>query len=355
MESFTPVQNRQRRGAQRRWSLVLAALAAVMVLSGGAYPYLNGSEASESASPDDPVGRDLLVGDQGNAGSNTDSPEHESPLNYMTTATLNQTVPRQLNVHHTFNQTRRLDYVKHRVRRGESLWSIAQRYGRETFTVVSANFDRLKHRDYLPEGIELRIPNRDGVLTELNPGQTLWDLSRSYRVEAETILAFNGVEDAGSLRAGEKLFVPGAHPVNPYRYRLFEQGSHPLGWPVGPARRNVSSKFGMRHHPVHKRRMRHTGIDIAARRGVAVLAAEAGRVHHAGRIRGYGKVIVLKHPNGLKTVYAHLSQAMVRRGQYVQQGQRIGQTGSSGLTTGVNLHFEVRENGAAKDPLEYIP
>lgn len=319
---------------------------ALLVL--GTYPYLSGSRASEGV-VENPVGRDLMTRPAPRDSRSSDA------FGYVTSGVLNRSVPRQLTVSHRFEQTHTLTYARHRVRSGESLWSIARQYGHRVFTIVSANYDRLRTRRVLPTGITLRIPNRDGVLITLHRGQTLWDLTRSYGVEQERILRFNGLENGRNLRAGQKLFIPDAHPVNPYRYRLHREGSHPLAWPVGPARRNVSSRYGMRHHPVYDRPIKHTGIDIAAQYGVAVLAADAGRVSHVGRIRGYGRVIVLRHDGGLKTVYAHLSQTLVRKGQFVQQGQRIGQAGSSGLTTGVNLHFEVRRHGVTKNPLKFLP
>lgn len=340
-------QSRRRRARVITYSAVL--LLALLVLL-GTYPYLPGSEASDR-SVENPIGHDLMTAAQ--------PPPHdadaETPFNHVTASELNRQVPEERSVTHRFEQTHTLEFVEHTVERGESLWSIARRYGHRTFTVVSANYDRLKHRDVLPTGLTLRIPNRDGILVTLRRGQTLWDLTRSYQVKDERILRFNGIQDGNSLRAGQQLFVPGAHPVNPYKYRLFQAGQHPLAWPVGPARRNVSSRFGMRDHPVYDRRLKHTGIDVAAHYGVAVLAAGAGTVSHVGRIKGYGRVVVLRHEGGLKTVYAHLSRTLVRRGQFVQQGQRIAQTGSSGLTTGVNLHFEVRERGVPKNPLKFLP
>lgn len=345
MAPHSRVQNRRRR--KRRHVLfgsVGLFLALLFLL--GAYPYMSNIEASDP-SVENPVGRDLMT--------RSTPEETRDPFGHVTTEELNRRVPDERTTTHRFGQTKTLNFVEHTVQQGQTLWSIARQYGHRTYTIVSANYDRLKHRDYLPTGIKLRIPNRDGILITLHRGQTLWDLTRTYQVKRELILRFNEIESGRSLRAGQKLFIPEAHPVNPYKYRLFQEGQNPLAWPVGPARRNVSSGFGMRNHPVYDRRIKHTGIDIAAQFGVAVLAAEAGTVTHVGRIKGYGRVIVLKHEGGLKTVYAHLSRTLVKDGQFVQQGQRIGQTGSSGLTTGVNLHFEVRRSNVPKNPLKFLP
>jgi murein DD-endopeptidase MepM/ murein hydrolase activator NlpD len=96
----------------------------------------------------------------------------------------------------------------------------------------------------------------------------------------------------------------------------------------------------------------HTGIDFPGSRGTPVVAAAAGRVAFAGfSLGGWGRLVTIAHGGGTRTMYAHLSRVGVRVGQYVQSGQRIGRVGSSGMSTGPHLHFEVRVRGAAVDPL----
>ncbi len=98
----------------------------------------------------------------------------------------------------------------------------------------------------------------------------------------------------------------------------------------------------------------HQGIDIAAPVGTPVRAAAAGRVIFAGRMRGYGRIIIIQHDHRYVTVYAHDSRNWVRAGQMVSRGQIIGTVGRSGHTTGANLHFEVRHNNVASNPLLYL-
>jgi len=116
----------------------------------------------------------------------------------------------------------------------------------------------------------------------------------------------------------------------------------------------INSVFGLRTDPLYGTREFHQGIDIAAETGEDVFAASAGEVGFAGRQRGYGKVIIIEHPEGYASVYAHLAVVTVRKGDAVEIGQRIGKVGLSGNSTGSHLHFEIRLEGEALDPLDFI-
>ena len=115
----------------------------------------------------------------------------------------------------------------------------------------------------------------------------------------------------------------------------------------------LRSGFGMRRHPILKYTRMHTGVDYAAPRGTPILAAGNGVVEKAGRNSGYGNVIILTHTNGYKTLYGH-QQGFAKGltvGSRVRQGQVIGYVGSTGLSTGPHLHFEIRVNDKPVDPL----
>ena len=119
-----------------------------------------------------------------------------------------------------------------------------------------------------------------------------------------------------------------------------------FGWPVGG---EVSSRFGWR------RGRRHEGIDIRARRGSRVVAAEAGRVIHSGRLGAYGNVVIVKHAGRYSTVYAHNERNLVEKGRFVERGETLATVGRSGNATGAHLHFEVRRDRVAQDPLTFLP
>ena len=116
----------------------------------------------------------------------------------------------------------------------------------------------------------------------------------------------------------------------------------------------VGSRFGSRIDPFTGRRVAHEGLDFGAPVGTPILAAAAGVVVLAGKRPGYGNQIDIDHGNGLVTRYAHASKIDVAEGEIVRQGQKIAEVGSTGRSTGPHLHFEVRIDGAPRDPLPYL-
>lgn len=116
----------------------------------------------------------------------------------------------------------------------------------------------------------------------------------------------------------------------------------------------LTSRFGYRFHPIRQTMALHAGIDIPGPLGTPVQASAGGRVRFAGPAGGYGNMVELDHGGGLSTRYAHLSRILVRPGMAVATGETIALMGSTGLSTGSHLHFEVRANGRATDPLAYL-
>lgn len=129
-------------------------------------------------------------------------------------------------------------------------------------------------------------------------------------------------------------------------YRIAVQKA-PFGMPV-KARFRYTSPFGMRWGRMHK------GIDMAAPRGTAIYAPADGVVTHAGWSSGYGRLVKIKHAFGLETRYGHMSRIRVKKGQRVSRGDRIGDMGSTGRSTGPHLHYEIRVDGKAINPMIYI-
>lgn len=124
-------------------------------------------------------------------------------------------------------------------------------------------------------------------------------------------------------------------------------------WPT-PSTTYITSPFGTRYHPVQKRNKTHTGIDIGAGHGASILAAESGTVLRAGWNSGYGNYVVIDHGAGVQTLYGHCSVLQVQSGQSVSRGQQIALVGSTGVSTGPHLHFEVLINGEYTDPMGYF-
>lgn len=124
-------------------------------------------------------------------------------------------------------------------------------------------------------------------------------------------------------------------------------------WPT-PGYTRVSSDYGMRLHPILRTQRMHTGIDIAAPRGVDIVAADFGKVILADWMGGYGRTIIIDHGQGVSTLYAHQNDLLVKQGDNVTKGQVIGKVGSTGQSTGPHLHFEVRLNGTHTNPWPYL-
>jgi murein DD-endopeptidase MepM/ murein hydrolase activator NlpD len=185
-------------------------------------------------------------------------------------------------------------------------------------------------------------------------GETLYKIGNRYRVSVQRLMAANGIGDPREIRIGQTLVIPGAYQaatlgtafsgVRPYSG---ERAARHFLWPV--AQGVVSSGFGIRNGAMHD------GVDIAAPAGTPVYAADAGVVIFSGTLHGYGNTVIIRHDASYTTVYGHNQRNLVREGDRVASGQEIGVIGRTGRTTGANLHFEVRCDNAARDPLAYLP
>jgi murein DD-endopeptidase MepM/ murein hydrolase activator NlpD len=187
-------------------------------------------------------------------------------------------------------------------------------------------------------------------------GDTLWSIAQRYGTTVGDISRENDMLNPNQLKVGRRLRIPGATrtPIdtreNPWA------ATHPKGqsgdrlgfiWPV---RGHLSSGFGLRSGA------HHDGIDILVPRGTRVVAAEAGRVVHSDdSLAGYGNTVIIKHSGQYSTVYAHNKINAVRVGQFVEKGQYIAESGQTGRASAPHLHFEIRRAGSPRNPLEYLP
>lgn len=124
-------------------------------------------------------------------------------------------------------------------------------------------------------------------------------------------------------------------------------------WPT-PSCYTITSPYGYRIHPVYKTKKFHSGIDIGAGYGAAIVAVNGGKVTMAGWNGGYGNCIVIDHGGGIASLYGHLSSISVSAGATVSKGQQIGKVGSTGVSTGPHLHFEMLKNGSTTNPMSYF-
>ena len=122
-----------------------------------------------------------------------------------------------------------------------------------------------------------------------------------------------------------------------------------------PSSAPITSGWGRRWHPILRKMRMHYGTDFDGEHGSPVWAAHQGVVETATYMKDFGRVVVLNHGNGFSTLYAHLNKIRVKYGETVRQGQRIGDLGSSGLSTGPHLHFEIRVDRVLRNPKKYLP
>ena len=210
------------------------------------------------------------------------------------------------------------------------------------------------------------------IYHQVRAGDTLSELAVRYGVSTAEIARYNAIPDPDKLYVGQMLRIPhgepkqvakATKPVSPppsrstfRRWRRNNHESFPeprreagpalFMWPVDG---QLTSKFGPRNGSFHD------GIDIAAPVGTRVLAAADGKVIFSDVLRGYGNVVIVRHGGGYLTVYAHHRVNLVKEGQRVRQGEVLAEVGQTGRATGPSLHFEVRKDNLARNPLRYLP
>jgi murein DD-endopeptidase MepM/ murein hydrolase activator NlpD len=160
-------------------------------------------------------------------------------------------------------------------------------------------------------------------------------------------------ERAGDLARYRALQAESARLAEVIRRASRGTGRVGRGGMLWPTKGPITSGFGWRIHPIYHYRRFHPGVDIGAPTGQSIYAALPGTVVTAQAMGTYGNIVVVDHGNGFATAYAHQSKILVRVGQRVARGQRLGLVGETGAATGPHLHFETRVNGDPVDPMRY--
>jgi murein DD-endopeptidase MepM/ murein hydrolase activator NlpD len=193
----------------------------------------------------------------------------------------------------------------------------------------------------------------------VKPGENLYRIGQAYGVDYRELARLNGIDDPNRIEVGQRLIVPNAthdlpvDVITPTRARDDKPAASelppdraPFIWPVdGP----ITSAFGPRGDT------HHDGIDVAAPVGTPVRAARGGRVLYSAELRGYGNLLIIDHGDGYATVYAHNRSNAVTTGAVVHQGDVIATVGDTGDSSEPSLHFEVRKDNVARNPLFYLP
>ncbi len=258
---------------------------------------------------------------------------------------------------------------------------IARRYDLPVRAIIDAN--HLDPPFQLAVGTTLSLPQTRYHTVEA--GETLYGVSRRYGVEVSTLASINHLAAPYAIRSGQVLALPS--PVLPQEKpdasALAAPVPKPESSPAAPATNPEPSKPDasafVEPPPEPKPRAgrifawplegriieaygtgptgtHNDGINIAARLGEPVRAADGGRVAYAGNeLRGYGNLVLIKHPSGYMTAYAHNGKLLVRRGQLVKRGQEIAKAGATGSVNSPQLHVEIRRGTRALDPTDYLP
>ena len=257
-----------------------------------------------------------------------------------------------------------LSVTYYTVKEGDSLWTIADKFDLKVDSIVGSN--KLSDINLLKIGMQLRIPNQDGVFVKYEKNTNIDKFADKYGSTKDAIYFANKLNEKSTINIGQELFLPGGNITSTVEVASKVQrrtgiskigkakpkvATEHFGWPVFG---RISSSFGWRRSPFGKRRVFHAGIDIRAPKGRNIVAAQSGRVVHSGWMGGYGYTIVLIHPSGVSTLYGHCSALLVSKGTQVNKGQLIAQVGSTGRSTGNHLHFEVRQGGSPVNPMRFL-
>lgn len=253
----------------------------------------------------------------------------------------------------------------YRVKKGDTLSEIAKKYDTTIAQIksdnkLSSSYIKLNQMLKLSPGKKLykvtvskasmKSEAKKIVKYKVRKGECLSIIARRFKTNIKSIVAVNKLSST-IVRAGQKLNIP----TTKCRYKVLKsiRQRRALAFRL-PVHGRLSSPYGWRIHPIRKRRIFHAGIDLAAPRGTPIAAAASGKVIFAGWMRGYGRMVILRHKNGYSTRYGHCSRLLVRTGQRVRAGRMIARVGATGVATGNHVHFEIRKNGKTINPLKMV-
>lgn len=195
----------------------------------------------------------------------------------------------------------------------------------------------------------LEVKGQTGIYHQVKKGETLYKIAQGYDVSLDKIVAINRIPDPARIEKGQLIFIPGVLETKAAAsYRPDTAGRSGYIWPVQG--RPVSS-FGQKTG-----RTVNKGIDIKAKEGTDIRAAKAGVVSFCSdELKGYGKIVIIDHKDGYQSVYAYNNDNLVKAGQRVEQGQAIARVGNTGRTSEPMLHFEIRKGSEPQNPFYFLP
>jgi len=254
--------------------------------------------------------------------------------------------------------------------RGDTVYALSRRHRVPVRVIIQAN--RLRPPYHLRAGQRVVLPR--SRRHTVSRGETFYGIAQQYRVHPYDLARANDLRQPYDLRAGQGLVLPEQSSATNRRVasgppktkaaspviRRQPATAPPPAVPrppaasgkgfIWPVRGRVISGFGGK-----AKGLRNDGINIASKRGAAVVAAENGVVVYAGNeLRGFGNLLLIKHSGGWVTAYAHNDKVLVKRGARVAKGQQVATVGSTGSVKYPQLHFEIRRGRVARDPIKYL-
>ncbi len=240
--------------------------------------------------------------------------------------------------------TERSEVITYTVQPGDTMWGIAQKFKLDVDTLRNSNPEFYRNPDTIYVGQVLRILPFPGAIVKVKAGDTLASLAKKWHASPEAIVRYrpNHVDLDSELTPGQELVIPGGR----LDLNIPKPAPSPEATFAWPLRGWITQGYSAKHR----------AVDIATAWGAPVYAAGDGKVIRAGWLfTGYGFSVIIRHNNGLVTLYSHMTNPAVKTGDWVRRGQQIGIVGSTGNSTGPHVHFEVRKNGVRVNPLPYLP
>jgi len=270
-------------------------------------------------------------------------PEKTAPEGLLESAWNNVNLELGMLEPESFSKPRTLLYSAYTVQKGDMIGGLAENFGLNQDTIISIN--NIKNTRLVQIGQVLRIPNQDGIMYTVKKDDTLDAIAEKYKSNVSDIQIANELFSNTAL-PGTSLFIPGAKLDWTERQEI---NGDLFMWPVNGY---ITSPYGYRIYPFDDDggRQFHSGMDIGASYGTPVRAAMSGRVSSAGWDDVLGNHVVISHHAGYRTLYGHMSVIRVKTGAYVGTGERIGDVGSTGRSTGPHVHFTVYKNGVTVNP-----
>ncbi|MBS7241424.1 M23 family metallopeptidase [Treponema sp.] len=241
-----------------------------------------------------------------------------------------------------------VSFQNYTVKQGDTISGICQKFGLSNISTLIA-VNKIGNVRSVYSGQKLKVPSIDGLIHIVSKNESIGSISKKYGASVTDIVDTNDLTSE-ILKEGMELFIPGARlDSNTLQRAMGEIFTNPL-----KTKYRITSRFGYRLDPITGVASTHKGLDMACPTGTPIYACRSGRVMKSAFSSLYGNYIVVEHVDGYQTLYAHMSKSLVKKGDKVSQGSKIGLVGSTGYSTGPHLHLTIYKNYKPVDPLTVI-